>query len=91
MRKKKKRRKVTNGRNVLLPHVWGISIALDKNKADLGKSLSEIIVTENADLYQNNPHLMQGIGHDGESPLLNHMCVITELPSVDNARLFGKA
>ena len=68
MKKKKKRRKVTNGRNVLLPHVWKKVIALDENKADLGKSLSEIIVTENADLYQDNPHLMQGIGHDGESP-----------------------
>ena len=50
--KKRPIRKVIDGRNVPLPHVWSNFIASDENKADLVRFLTEIIVTKGTDLPQ---------------------------------------
>ena len=50
--KKRRIRKVIDGRNVPLPQVWSNVSASDENKADLARFLTEIIVTKGTDLPQ---------------------------------------
>lgn len=50
MGKKKPIRKLIDGPDVPLPQVWSNFIALDENKADLAKFLSEVIIEKGKDL-----------------------------------------
>jgi hypothetical protein len=50
--KKKPIRKLVEGRHIPLPSVWSQFIALDENKADLAKFLSQIIIAYGNDLSE---------------------------------------